>query len=190
MINSISCEILYRRNRNLPIFISLMYLGCIVFTYFLAPTYRKGRKLYDGLLTDWNMEDCIPFAIILRYVMLFGAIFIIYGIFKLTLSIRGEITINNDEIKVDYRNQQFSIFPVSEISNLFIQFNYIKKNDIEPRNMVSGNNNIIAFKHKGKSYRYEFLLQTLEEDESFRAIMDYWTDNNIAYQHKTVLTDF
>jgi hypothetical protein len=56
--------------------------------------------------------------------------------------------------------------------------------------MVKGNNNIIGFKKMGIPFNFEFLLQTKEEDEIFRAILDKWSENGIIYQYRTGLSKF
>jgi hypothetical protein len=79
---------------------------------------------------------------------------------------------------------------VAHLKQLEIQFNYFKRNDIEPRNMVKGNNNVIGFKKMGIPFNFEFLLQTKEEDEIYRAILDKWTENGISFKYRTVLSKF
>jgi hypothetical protein len=79
---------------------------------------------------------------------------------------------------------------VAHLKPLEIKFNYFKRNDIEPRNMVKGNNNVIGFKKMGIPFNFEFLLQTKEEDEIFRNILDKWSENGIIYQYRTGLSKF
>ena len=186
----IECELLQREKRNKIMGMIISYVLLFLFIRFLPPTYMKGNLIYKGLLKTYGMEEYIPEAYLLQLLMLLCIGYVFWRILTLSLKIKGVILISGNGIEVERWKKFKYYFRIDEIQDLRVQFNYFKKNDTEPRNMVSGNNNLLEFTRYGIKFKYEFLLQTEEEDEKFRAIMDIWKNKDVKFDYKTVLSDF
>lgn len=188
---SITCELLKRRSQKRIMSLLLGYISLFVFVRLLAPHYSKsGEVLYRGILSQIGYGDYTVYAQLFYFFLLFAAPFVFVIILKRTLTIIGDITITEHKIIISRKQSILYKLNVAHLKHLEIQFNYFKRNDIEPRNMVKGNNNVIGFKKMGIPFNFEFLLQTKEEDEIFRNILDKWSENGITYQYRTGLSKF
>ena len=188
---SITCELLKRRSQKTIMGLLLAYIAFFIFVRLLTPHYSKnGEVLYRGLLSQFDYGDYIIYAQYTYYFLLISAPFVFTIIIKNTLTIIGDITITEHKIIISRKQSILYKLNVSHLKHLEIQFNYFKRNDFEPRSMIKGNNNVIGFKKLGIPFNFEFLLQTKEEDEIFRNILDKWTENGITYRFRTVLSKF
>lgn len=187
---TIECELLQRTKRSVIINRILLYAAFFVGTKFLTPTYYKHQLVYKGLLVSCGLEDYIASAYVLQLGLLLLSVPSFYAILTSTLKIKGTVTFSEQSITVEWWKKFKFRFDVRYLKDFHVQFNYFKRNDTEPRSMVLGNNNIVAFKRYNYSFKYEFLLQTLEEDEKMRALFEIWERKNPAFQYHTVLADF
>ena len=188
---SITCELLKHRSQKKIMGLLLAYIAFFIFVRLLTPHYSKnGEVLYHGLLSQFGCGDSIIYAHYSYYFLLIFAPFVFTIIIQNTLTIIGDITITEHNIIISRKQSILYKLNVAHLKSLEIQFNYFKRNDFEPRNMVKGNNNVIGFKKMGIPLNFEFLLQTKEEDEIFRNILDKWTENGIIYQYRTGLSKF
>jgi hypothetical protein len=170
-----------------------MFIYAIVFIAlrFLTPAYtKKGKLIYEGLLMENGLEDYIASIKALQLGLLVLAAPSFYAILTRSIKIKGTITFSEDYIIIEWWRKFKFKFEVQHLKNFHVQFNYFKRNDTEPRTMVLGNNNILSFKRYNKSFKYEFLLQTIDEDEKMRALFDIWESKNPTFQYHTVLADF
>jgi hypothetical protein len=187
---TIQCELLYRKKQSVvmaPIFI---YSIAIIALRFLTPSYRRGKLIYEGLLKENGLEDYIASAYVLQLGLLLLAAPSFYAILTRSIKIKGTITFSENYINIEWWRKFKFRFEVQHLKNFHVQFNYFKRNDVEPRSMVLGNNNMLSFKRYNKSFKYEFLLQTMEEDEKMRALFEIWESKNNSFKYRTVLADF
>ena len=187
---TIQCELLYRKKQSVvmaPIFI---YSIAIIALRFLTPTYRRCKLIYEGLLKENGLEDYIASAYVLQLGLLLFAAPSFYAILTRSIKIKGTITFSENYINIEWWRKFKFRFEVQHLKYFQVQFNYFKRNDVEPRSMVLGNNNILSFKRYNKSFKYEFLLQTMEEDEKMRALFEIWESKNNSFKYRTVLADF
>jgi hypothetical protein len=187
---SITCELLKRKAQWKIMGLLLAYIGIFILARILTPYYKNDEIVYQGLLNQFGYGEYSFYAQNAYIILLIIAPLVFIIILQGTLTIVGDITISERKILIS--KNQITLYQIylNDMKKLEIQFNHFKRNDIEPRNMIKGNNNFIVFNRMGVTFRYEFLLQTKEEDEIFRAILDKWTENGIAYNYKTVLSDF
>ena len=144
---SITCELLKRRSQKKIMGFLLAYIAFFIFVRLLTPHYSKnGEVLYRGLLSQFDYGDYIIYAHYTYYFLLISAPFVFTIIIKNTLTIIGDITITEHNIIISHKLSILYKLNVSHLKHLEIQFNYFKRNDFEPRNMIKGNNNVIGFK--------------------------------------------
>ena len=187
---TIECELLHRKKQQMvmaPIFI---YSIAIIALRFLTPTYRRGKLIYIGLLKENGLEDYAASAYVLQLGLLLLAAPSFYAILTHSIKIKGTITFSENYITIEWWRKFKFKFEVQHLKNFQVQFNYFKRNDVEPRTMLLGNNNILSFNRYDKSFKYEFLLQTIEEDEKMRALFEIWESKNPTFQYHTVLAEF
>lgn len=146
--------------------------------------------VYEGLLNEYVLEDYLASAYALQLGLLILTIPTFYHILTKKLLIKGTITFTEQTITIEWWKKFKFRFDTELIKDFKVQFNYFKRNDVEPRSMVLGNNNIVSFKRYNKQVKYEFLLQTKEEDEKMRAMFELWESKNPSFQYHTVLADF
>lgn len=188
---SITCELLKRRSQKKIMGLLFTYIAFFIFVRFLTPHYSKnGELLYKGILSTLGYSEYAFYAQSTYLFLLIAAPFVFIIIIKSTLTIIGDITITENHIIISRKQSILYKLNIEHLKHLEIQFNHFKRNDIEPRNMIKGNNNLIAFKKMGIPFKFEFLLQTKEEDEIFRNILDKWTEKGIKYEFCTVLSKF
>ena len=181
----LECELLIRKNKYYLTFCFLGFLGVMGLIKLSLPYGNS----YNGFLIDYGWQEYIPDIYLLYIALFLLAGKIVYLIIISSLKIKGLVIITPDYIKVIRWHKFNYFFKIDSIKNIIIRFNYFKKNDTEPRSIVDGNNNIIRFTKMGIPFKYEFLLQTLEEDEIFREILNIWEAKNIPYKYHTVFSD-
>jgi hypothetical protein len=187
---TVECELLYRKKQSVVMGQMLIYSFAFIALRFLTPNYYKRKLIYEGLLKENGLEEYIASAYVLQLGLLLLAAPSFYVILTRSLKIKGTITFSENYITIEWWRKFNFKFEVQHLKNFHVQFNYFKRNDTEPRTMVLGNNNILSFKRYNKSFKYEFLLQTIEEDEKMRVLFDIWESKNPTFQYHTVLADF
>ena len=187
---SIECELLYRKKQSVVMAEMFIYAIAFIATRFLTPTYRRGTLIYDGLLKENGLEDYIASVKVLQLGLLLLAAPSFYIILTRSLKIKGTITFSENHITIEWWRKFKFRFEVQQLKNFQVQFNHFKRNDVEPRTMMLGNNNILSFKRYNKAFKYEFLLQTIAEDEKMRALFEIWESKNPTFKYHTVLADF
>jgi hypothetical protein len=181
----LDCELLIRKRSNYLTFSFLLFILIMIAINLSLP--NEGN--YSGFLLDYGWQQYIPDISFLYIALLLLAGKITYLIIISSLKIKGSVIITPEFIKIIRWHKFNYTFNVHSISNLIIRFNYFKKNDTEPRNLVDGNNNILRFTKMKIPFKYEFLLETKEEDEIFREIINQWENNNIPFKYYTTLAD-
>ncbi len=188
---SIECELLHRKKQSVVMAQMFIYAIAFIALRFLTPAYtKKGKLIYEGLLMENGLEDYIASVKVLQLGLLVLAAPSFYAILTRSIKIKGTITFSENHITIEWWHKFKFRFEVQQLKNFHVQFNYFKRNDVEPRTMVLGNNNTLSFKRYNKSFKYEFLLQTIEEDEKMRALFEIWESKNPAFQYHTVLAEF
>ena len=105
------------------------------------------------------------------------------------LKIKGTVIITPEQIEIIHFKKYHYTFRIEHLKNMGVQFNYFKRNDEEPRSIIEGSNNIIQFKRLQVPFAFEFLLQTIEEDETFRQILDHWIEKGYITHYTTTLAE-
>jgi hypothetical protein len=187
---TIECELLYRKKQSVVKAQLLIYSLSFIASRFLTPSFYKHELVYEGLLTQCGLEDYTPSAYALQLGILILTVPTFHTILAHSLKIKGTITFSENYINIEWWRKFKFRFEVQHLKNFHVQFNYFKRNDVEPRTIVLGNNNLLSFERYNKSFKYEFLLQTIEEDEKMRALFDIWESKNPTFKYHTVLADF
>ncbi len=143
---TIECELLYRKKQSVVKAQLLIYSFTFIALRFLVPTYSKGKLIYVGLLKENGLQDYIGSAQVLQMGLLLLAAPSFYIILARSLKIKGTITFSEKYIIIEWWRKFKFRFEVQHLKDFHVQFNYFKRNDLEPRTMVLGNNNILLFK--------------------------------------------
>lgn len=105
------------------------------------------------------------------------------------LKIRGTVIITPEQIEIIHFKKYHYKFNLAQLKNIEVQFNHFKRNDEEPRSIIAGSNNIISFKRLQVPFSFEFLLQTIQEDDQFREILEYWIEKGYINNYRTTLAE-
>lgn len=181
----LECELLIRKR---PGYLTFCFLGFFGFMILLNLSLPDGKS-YKGFLYEFGWTEYIPDITVLYAVFLFLSGQIVYLFIISALQIRGMVVISPDYISIERWHKFNYLFKINSIKNFSITFNHFKKNDTEPRGIVDGNNNVLRFTKMGIPFKYEFLLQTIQEDEDLRKIMSIWEERNIPFRYFTTLSD-
>lgn len=143
-----------------------------------------------ALTNGFIPKDSVWYFVISLFLLLF-LIFvypILIWVFTF-LKIRGTVIITPEQIEIIHFKKYHYKFNLAQLKNIDVQFNHFKRNDEEPRSIIDGSNNIISFKRLQVPFSFEFLLQTIQEDDEFREILDYWIQKGYINNYRTTLAE-
>ena len=151
---------------------------------FLAGLYIKPRTIFQGypsLLERLGISFELYFFIV---ILAIGLTIALYLYSKKNEEI-GTLVIRNSGIEI-HTNERPIFYPYSELKDLMIRrgatFHYAYKKD----NYLVKTNNWISFCKSVSSSKYEFLIDSLEQNQKFEAMIQTLVKQRIKLQYRTI----